>query len=166
MIVSLIVAYSKNMAIGLDNKMLWHLSDDFKNYKKVTMGHSLIMGRKTFESIGKPLPGRTSILITRNKNYRAPDGVYITHSLKEAIELAKSLGDSECFINGGGEIYKESLPFVDKLYLTEVDCTIEKADAFFPEVDLLKWNKVDGFKFSKDSKNEYDWSFSLYEKKY
>ena len=100
MIVSVIVAYSKNLAIGLDNKMLWRLSDDFKNYKKITTGHCLVMGRKTFESIGKPLPNRTSIIITRNTDYQAPEGCYIVHSLEEGIAKAKELGETECFING------------------------------------------------------------------
>jgi dihydrofolate reductase len=165
MIISLIVAFSKNKAIGLDNKMLWRLSDDFKNYKKITMGHSLIMGRKTFESIGKPLPGRTSIIITRNKDYSAPEGVHVTYSLEEAIDLAKSLGETECFINGGGEIYKQSLSLVDRAYITTVDCVIAKADAFFPETDFKDWKESDSFKFSKDDKNEYDWSFAVYNKK-
>ena len=162
MIISLIVAFSKNRAIGLDNKMLWRLSDDFKNYKKITMGHCLIMGRKTFESIGKPLPGRTSIIITRNKSYQAPERVHITHSLDEAINLAKTLGDEECFINGGGEIYKQSLDLIDKVYLTRVDCEIKHADAFFPEIDFSSWSKIGGFDFSADEKNDHNWSFSTY----
>jgi dihydrofolate reductase len=164
MMVSLIVAYSKNRAIGLDNKMLWRLSDDFKNYKKITMGHCLLMGRKTFESIGKPLPGRTSIVITRNRDYIVPEGVHITHSLEQAIDLAKNLGETECFINGGGEIYRQSLPLVERVYVTDVDCVISKADAYFPDVDFSKWRKTSGFDFIKDDKNQYDWSFSIFEK--
>ena len=164
MITSLIVAYSKNMAIGLNNKMLWRLSDDFKNYKKMTTGHCLIMGRKTFESIGKPLPNRTSIIITRNKDYHADTSCYIVHSLDEAIQKAQLLGESEVFINGGGQIYKEALEIIDRLYITEVDCYISQADTFFPKIDFLKWEKKEGFFYKKDLKNEYNWSFSLYEK--
>ncbi len=162
--VSLIVAYSKNKAIGLNNRMLWRLKDDFKNYKKITMGHSLIMGRKTFESIGSPLPGRTSIVISRNKDYEVPDGVYLTDSVEGALEIAKSLGDDECFINGGGEIYTQAMPFVTTAYITKVDVIIDKADAFFPDIDFSSWNEVESFTHQKDKSNDHNWSFSKYEK--
>ena len=164
MIISAIVAYSKNLAIGFDNKMLWRLSDDFKNYKKITTGHSLVMGRKTFESIGKPLPGRTSIVISRNRKYKVPEGVYLVHSLDEAIECAKGLGETECFINGGAEIYNASKDKISRAYITKVDCVIKQADAFFPEVDFSSWIEKETFKFEQDEKNQYDWSFHLYEK--
>jgi len=164
MIISVIVAYSKNQAIGLDNKMLWRLSDDFKNYKKITTGHCLIMGRKTFESIGKPLPNRTSIIVTRNKEYQAPENCYIVHSLEEGIEKARDLGDLECFINGGAQIYTEAMPKVNRAYITTVDCSIEKADAYFPTIDFTSWNEVSGFSHPKDEKNEYSWEFKQYER--
>lgn len=164
MIISTIVAYAKNHAIGLDNKMLWHLSDDFKNYKKITTGHCLLMGRKTFESIGKPLPNRTSIIITRNQDYKAPTGCYIVHSLEEGFELAKSLGESECFINGGAEIYKQAMPKVTRAYITVVDCKIQKADAFFPAVDFSNWTLKESFTHPKDERNEFSFDFFLYEK--
>ncbi len=164
MIISAIVAVSKNMAIGLDNKMLWRLSDDFKNYKKITTGHCLIMGRKTFESIGRPLPNRTSIIITRNKDYQAPEGCFVVHSLEQGIEKARQLGDDECFINGGGQIYKEALPVIQRAYMTNVDCTIEKADAFFPKIDFTSWKLIESFSHPKDEKNEYSWEFNYYER--
>jgi dihydrofolate reductase len=164
MIISVIVAYSKNFAIGLDNKMLWRLSDDFKNYKKITTGHCLIMGRKTFESIGNPLPNRTSIILTRDKNYKVPTGHYVVHSLEDGIAKAKELGESECFINGGAQIYKEAMNKVNRAYITTVDCRIESADAFFPEVDFTTWNEIEGFTHSKDEKNEYSWEFKKYER--
>jgi dihydrofolate reductase len=164
MIISVIVAYSKNLAIGFDNKMLWRLSDDFKNYKKITTGHCLVMGRKTFESIGKPLPNRTSIIVTRNLNYKAPDGCFVSHSLEEGINKAKELGDTECFINGGAQIYKEAMALVNRAYITTVDCTIDKADAFFPTIDFSSWNLVHEFSHPKDEKNEYSWNFNQYEK--
>lgn len=164
MIISLIVAYSKNRAIGLDNKMLWHLSDDFKNYKKITTGHCLVMGRKTFESIGKPLPNRTSIIITRNTEYKAPEGCYVVYSLEEALDTAKKLGETECFINGGAQIYEQSLEYVTRAYITDVDCEIEKADTYFPNVDFTAWEKIESFEHPKDEKNEYPWTFNLYER--
>ena len=164
MIISAIVAYSKNFAIGLDNKMLWHLSDDFKNYKKITSGHCLLMGRKTFESIGKPLPNRTSIIITRNKNYIVPEECYIVHSLEAGIKKAKALGETECFINGGAQIYEQSLPLLDRAYITTVDCEVENADAFFPQIDFSNWKKSQSFKHQQDEKNEYNWAFSIFDK--
>lgn len=164
MIISVIVAYSKNYAIGLENKMLWHLSDDFKNYKKVTTGHCLLMGRKTFESIGKPLPNRISIIITRNLDYSAPEGCYIVHSLEEGITKAKALGETECFINGGAQIYEQSIPLINKAYITDVDCEIKNADTFFPKINFDSWKKVDSFCHHKDDKNEYSWTFNVYEK--
>lgn len=165
MIISVIAAYSKNFAIGFDNKMLWHLSDDFKNYKKITSGHCLVMGRKTFESIGKPLPNRTSIIITRNLNYKAPEGCHIVYSLEEAIAKAKALGETECFINGGAEIYKQSISFINKAYITDVDCEIDHADAFFPKINFDTWKMIESFHHPKDGKNEYSWTFNVFEKK-
>ena len=164
MIISVIVAYSKNYAIGLENKMLWRLSDDFKNYKKITTGHCLIMGRKTFESIGKPLPNRTSIILTRNKNYQIPEGHFVVHSLEDGLKKAKELGDTECFINGGAQVYEEAINIVNRAYITTVDCNIEKADAFFPKIDFSTWKEVEGFTHSKDEKNEYSWEFKKYER--
>lgn len=164
MIISTIVAYAKNHAIGLDNQMLWRLSDDFKNYKKITTGHCLLMGRKTFESIGKPLPNRTSIIITRNLEYKAPTGCFTVHSLEAGINLAISLGETECFINGGAEIYSLAMPLVTRAYITEVDCEISKADAFFPKIDFNSWNLKESFTHPKDEKNEFSFTFSLYEK--
>ena len=164
MIISVIVAYSKNLAIGLDNKMLWRLSDDFKNYKKITTGHCLIMGRKTFESIGKPLPNRTSIIMTRDKGYQVPSGHYIVHSLEDGIKKAKELGETECFINGGAQIYKEAMSKINRAYITTVDCTIDKADAFFPNIDFSTWTEIETFSHLKDKKNEYSWKFNKYER--
>ena len=164
MIISVIVAYSKNLAIGLDNKMLWRLSDDFKNYKAITTGHCLIMGRKTYESIGKPLPNRTSIIITRNKDYRAPTGCYVVHCLEEGLKKAKDLGDTECFINGGAQIYAEAMPLVNRAYITTVDCSIKNADAYFPKIDFSKWSHIKSFKHIKDDKNEYSWEFNHYDR--
>ncbi len=129
--ISIVVAVtSKNAAIGNGGKLLVHISDDLKRFKAITKGHPIIMGRKTFESIGRPLPERTNIIITRNPNFKA-EGCIVVSSLEEAIKKAGEL-DSEIFIGGGGEIYKEALPFVDKLYLTIVESDA-KGDVFFPD---------------------------------
>jgi dihydrofolate reductase len=128
--ISIIVAHSQNMAIGKANTLLWHLSDDLKRFKKLTTGHPIIMGRKTYESIGRPLPERTNIIITRDKHSKI-SGCLVTHSIEEAIEKAKGLDQEEIFIIGGGEIYKQALPLAHKLYLTLVESDKE-GDIFFP----------------------------------
>jgi dihydrofolate reductase len=133
--ISIMVALGKNgtahNTIGKDNKLLWHISEDLKRFKKITLGHPIIMGRKTYESIGRPLPGRVNIIITRNKDWTA-DGVETRHSLEEALEYAKSLDGEEVFVCGGSEIYTQALPFVDRLYLTLINDE-KDADSFFPD---------------------------------
>lgn len=126
--ISIIAAVGKNLAIGKDGKLLWRISDDLKRFKQLTAGHAIIMGRKTFESIGRALPNRTNIVITRNPDFKA-DGVLIAGSLEEAIQKA---GDGEIFIIGGGEIYSQALPIADKLYLTLVESGVD-GDTFFPD---------------------------------
>lgn len=118
-------------ALGKDNKLLWHISEDLKRFKKLTTGHPVIMGRVTYESIGKPLPDRTNIIVTRNEIFRAP-GCKIASSLEEAIEMAKEIDNEEIFIIGGAEIYKLGLPLTDRLYLTLVDSE-KPGDVYFPE---------------------------------
>ncbi|MBI4411764.1 MAG: dihydrofolate reductase [Deltaproteobacteria bacterium] len=134
MTLSIIVAMSKNGVIGKDNKIPWHLSEDLKRFKKITMGHPIVMGRKTFESIGKPLPGRENIVITHNPKFCA-DGVRVVHGLDQAMKGYKL--DEEIFVIGGAEIYKSALPLADKVYLTRIEKEFE-GDAFFPESDLQK----------------------------
>ena len=163
MIISLMVAYSKNRAIGKDNKLLWHLSDDLKNFKRVTLNRCIIMGRKTFESIGFALPKRTNIIITRNKNYLA-EGCVIVQSLDDAIKYAKDNGETEVVITGGAQIYEQSISKIDKAYITDVDCEIRDADTFFPNIDFHSWKKIESFSHPKDEKNEYSWTFNVYEK--
>jgi len=129
--INIVVAVTrKDAAIGNGSELLFHIHDDLKRFKSLTMGHPLIFGRKTFESIGRPLPGRTNIIITRNTDFRA-EGCIVVTSLEEAIEKASGL-DSEVFIGGGGEIYRQALPFTNKLYLTIVDSELE-GNVFFPE---------------------------------
>ncbi len=136
MIISIIVAVAENNAIGYDNHLLWHISEDLKRFKSLTTGHHIIMGRKTYESVGKPLPGRINIVISRQANYNV-EGCLVAKSLEEALELAKL--DSEVFIIGGGEIYKQSLQIADKVYLTRVHAGFA-GDTFFPELNLSEWS--------------------------
>ncbi|KKW19878.1 MAG: Dihydrofolate reductase [Parcubacteria group bacterium GW2011_GWA2_51_10] len=132
-----VVAIGKNRELGKGGKLLWHIPDDLQRFKKLTMGHPIIMGRKTFESIvgylGTPLPGRTNIVVTRDPNWKY-EGIIATDSLKKAIEKAKALDSTEIHIGGGAEIYRQALPFIDKLYLTIID-DAKEADTFFPEYE-------------------------------
>ena len=143
MIVSLIVALSRNGVIGVDNQLPWHLPDDLRYFKSVTMGKPLIMGRKTFQSIGRPLPGRTNIVLTRDAEWTA-DGVVVVHDLDAAMAAAEhssvKSGIDEVMIIGGEQIYTMTLATADRLYLTEVDAVVE-GDAFFPPLDLTHWDQ-------------------------
>ncbi len=135
---SIIVAIAENNVIGNNNQLIWHLPNDLKYFKEITMGHHMIMGRKTWESIGRALPGRTTIVVTRDKSFSAP-GALVAHSLEDALEMAKT--DSEVFVVGGGELYRQSLPLVNKFYLTRVHRSFE-GDTFFPEIDMSQWVEV------------------------
>jgi len=159
---SLIVAAAENNVIGKDNQLIWHLSDDLKRFKKLTSGHFIIMGRKTFESFPKPLPNRTHVVITRQKNYKVPKGVIVVHSMREAVSVA-TLSDAEPFVIGGGEIYKQALPFATKIELTRVHHEFE-GDAYFPEIDLKDWKETSNTFHTKDDKHEYEFSFLTYER--
>jgi len=156
---TLIVAAAENNAIGKDNKLIWHLSDDLKRFKNLTKGHHIIMGRKTFESFAKPLPNRTHIVITRQTHYKAPEGVIIVNTLYDAINIAKN--DTQPFIIGGGEIYKQAMAVADKIEITRVHQTFE-ADTFFPEIDTTLWKQTTNEFHNKDANNEYDFSFITY----
>ncbi|MEN8887051.1 MAG: dihydrofolate reductase [Winogradskyella sp.] len=160
---TLIVAAGENNAIGKDNDLIWHLSNDLKRFKALTNGHYIIMGRKTFESFPKPLPNRIHVVITRQANYKAPDGVIVVNSLTDAIDAAKS--DQQPFIIGGGEIYKQALDLVDKLEITRVHATFENADTFFPKIDLSKWQEVSKTIHEADEKHAHNFSFITYIRK-
>lgn len=139
--ISIIAAISQNLALGKDNKLLWHIPEDFARFKKITSGHPVIMGRKTFESIGKPLSNRTNIIITHDENYKT-EGCLVTHSLEEAIKTAKSsyakaTEDKEIFIIGGGQIYKQAISLADKLYLTVIKKDFS-GDTYFPDYSRFK----------------------------
>ena len=138
MTVTIIAVLGRNRVIGKGNRMPWHISDDLKRFKAVTLGHPVVMGRKTFQSIGKPLPGRDNIVITRSHAFAAP-GCRVVHSLAEALTAAQ--GAAEVFVIGGAEIYAPALPLADRLQLTEVDTTID-GDAYFPDFDRGAWREV------------------------
>ena len=135
--ISIIVAMSRNRVIGHRTRIPWHLSEDLKRFKQLTLGHTLIMGRVTYESIGRPLPGRVTIVVSRQPGYR-PDGVLTAHSVEEALGLAKS---EEVFIAGGAQIYESALPLADRILLTLVEADYE-GDAFFPAIDPARWRQV------------------------
>ena len=158
----LIVAAAENNVIGKDNQLIWHLSDDLKRFKKLTSGHHIIMGRKTFESFPKPLPNRTHIVITRQKEYKVPKGVIVVHTMKEAVSVA-ALSDAEPYVIGGGEIYKQALPFATKIELTRVHHEFE-GDTYFPEIDTKDWKETANEFHPKDKDHEYEFSFITYER--
>ena len=139
MIISMIAAMGKNRVIGKDNEMMWHIPSEFKYFKETTLGHCIITGRKNFEATGRPLPGRTNIIVTRNHDYKA-EGCVIVLSLEAALEYAKKTGEDEAFILGGGQLYTLGLEYCDNIYLTEVDYN-EPGDVYFPEFDLDKYEK-------------------------
>jgi len=156
---TIIVAAGENDAIGKDNKLIWHLSDDLKRFKNLTNGHHIIMGRKTFESFPKPLPNRTHVVITRQDNYQVPEGVIVVNSLEKAIEVAKD--DLQPFIIGGGEIYKQAITLADKIELTRVHENFD-ADTFFPKIDTSIWKETANIFHTKDEKHEHEFSFLTY----
>jgi len=158
LIISLIAAVGLNNQLGGDNKMLWHIPEDFKLFKSRTMGHHMIMGRKTFESIGRPLPGRTSIILSRDSSFKA-QGVFIFDDLEVAIDYAKERRESELFIIGGAQIYSQALPLADKIYLSRIDYNGD-ADAYFPKIDHSKWNEVEEARYEATEKSPA-WTLSL-----
>jgi dihydrofolate reductase len=158
-IVSIIAAMDRKRGIGVDNKLPWRLSADLKRFRELTMGHHIIVGRKTFESIGRPLPGRRTIVITRDRNYKA-EGCEVAHSVEDATRLARERGESEAFICGGAEIYAQSIEIVDRMYLTFVDAEVT-ADTFFPEFDEREWREMESVYQPADEKNQYPFTFKL-----
>ena len=153
--ITIIAAAAENNALGKDNQLVWHLPDDFKRFKQLTSGHYIIMGRKTFESFPKPLPNRTHVVVTRQKNYH-PEGCFVVNSIEEAISICPK--NEEIFIIGGGEIYKQSLVFTDKIELTRVHETLE-ADTFFPNINPAEWELILEEFHQKDDKHNFDFTF-------
>lgn len=163
MIVSIIVVMDENGGIGIENRLPWRLSDDLRSFKALTMGHHIIMGRKTYESVGRQLSGRTSIVVTRNPNFRA-SGCLIAHSLAESLTLAQERGEDEVFICGGASLYAQALKDADHLYLTRVHTQI-RADAFFPQFDESGWEEKSACYHEADERNEYPFTFQSFVKR-
>jgi len=158
--ISLIAAMARNRIIGKDNDMPWHLPADLAHFKRVTMGKPVIMGRRTYESIGFPLPGRKNVVITRNADY-APEGIVIVDSIEAALS---EVGDAdEVMIIGGGQLYREMLPYADRLYLTQIQADIE-GDTEFPDYTVFEWKEIDREVYEADDKNAYDLEFVTLEK--
>lgn len=161
--VSFIVAKSENNVIGINNTLPWHLKDDLQNFKKITMGHHILMGRKTYESIGKPLPGRVSLVISSEPKPNT-ESVLWFNSIFRAIKQAERNGETELFIIGGEKIFRSALSLADRIYLTEVKADI-KGDVFFPQLSLKNWNKISEETFSKSEKNDHDFVFKVLDRK-
>jgi dihydrofolate reductase len=162
MTVSLIVALSSNGVIGCDGGLPWHLPADLRNFKRTTMGHHLIIGRRTWEEVGKPLPGRDMVVVTRSQNF-APEGIRVVRSLEQALEIAAA--DDEPFIGGGAQIYRLALArdLVERIYLTRIHAKVE-GDTYFPDIDLDKWKLVSEDHHEADHKNEFAYAFLVYER--
>ncbi len=163
MIISAIAAVAQNNVIGRENTIPWYLPADLKYFKKTTLHHHVIMGRKTFRSIGRPLPKRTNIVLSRDPFFTASN-ILVARSLPEALEIAAANDESEAFIIGGGQIYEMSLPFLDRVYLTVVDLTVE-GNVFFPQLDLSQWHLTFNESHPPDEKNQYSYTFKIFEKK-
>lgn len=159
--ISIIAAIGKNNELGKDNQLLWHLPNDLKHFKNLTIEHPIIMGRKTYESLGKPLPNRTNIVVSRRENW-FEEGILIVPSLKEAIKHAKKINEN-IYIIGGENIYEQTIDLADRMEITQVDCSTE-ADAFFPKIDEKIWKKTNEICHLKDEKHDYDYCFQTWEK--
>ncbi len=163
MIKIIMVAKASNNVIGKNNNLVWHLPADLKFFKATTKGHTLIMGRKTFESLANPLPQRDSWIVTRNKDYRC-EGATVFHSLESALAAGKKKGLETVFILGGGEIYRQSMELADKMIITEVHHNFD-GDTYFPEIAKEIWQEVSREEHKADEKNKYDYAFVRYERR-
>lgn len=161
MIISLIVAVSENGVIGKDNELPWKLSSDLKRFKYYTKGKAVIMGRKTFESIGNPLPDRINIILSKTKGYK-PEKTLVFAEISDAMNFAADNQLEEVFVIGGANLYEQTFDIADRIYLTKVHAQIE-GDAYFPEVNMEEWDIVDEEHVAKDDKNQYDSTFYLLE---
>ena len=159
--INIVVSKASNNVIGAKNDLIWHLPNDLKHFKNITSGHPIIMGRKTFESLGRPLPNRTNIVVTRDQNWSA-ENIEIETSLSKAIEAAQKI-DQDIYIIGGGNIYKQAMEFADVLYITEVHHEFD-GDTYYPEIDSDEWEEVEREDFKKDEKHPYAYSFVTYKR--
>jgi len=166
---SIIVSIANNNVIGKNNALLWKQSDDLKRFKEITTGHHIIMGQKTYESIGKLLPNRTTIIISNDPEFKAPYGAYVARSIEHSLDVVEYYStmytrkEQEIFIVGGGSIYKQFLPYATKLYLTRINVDIE-GDTYFPNISEDEWSIISKETHEKDEKNEYDYTFEVYER--
>jgi dihydrofolate reductase len=160
--ISIIVAASENNVIGINNMLPWRLPLDLKYFKSTTLGKPIVMGRKTFDSLGKPLPGRPNIVITRQTDFQ-PEGAYVVRSVEEGVEKAKSFGGDELFITGGSQIFGQAWPLVERIYLTRVYAVVH-GDAFFPQLDGAEFELVSDERHEADEKNQYPFSFQVWER--
>lgn len=164
MIISSIVAISNNNAIGIDNDLPWHMPADLKFFKETTLGHYILMGRKSFDSVGRPLPGRTNIVVTRNKEF-SNSQLKIVHSISDGILLAIEAKQEQLFILGGSNIYTQTMHIANRLYVTKINTHIPNATAFFPEIDLDVWTLISEDPHQADEANPFDYNFCVYDKK-
>jgi dihydrofolate reductase len=164
MILSFIVAIAENKAMGKNNSLPWHLPEDFKYFKKTTLGKPVLMGRKTFDSLGKPLSGRLNIVISTQKNLQIPEGVLLFHDIDSAIKRLEIENTEEAFIIGGAKIFEETMPLADRLYITRVHTVIPDADTFFPDMDHTHWKLVWNEDHPADERHKYAYTFQRYER--
>jgi len=160
--ISIIVAASENNVIGINNMLPWRIPTDLKYFKSTTLGKPIVMGRKTFESLGKALPGRPNIVITRQTDYQ-PEGAYVVGSVEEGIEKARTFGGEELFITGGSQIFEQAWSLVERIYLTRVYAVVH-GDAFFPQLDGGEFELVSDERHEEDEKNQYPFSFQVWER--
>ncbi len=164
MILSLIVAVSENNAIGIHNQLPWHLPEDLKFFKRTTMGKPVLMGRKTFDSLGRALPGRLNIVLSGNKDLALPEGVLLYDNINDALERLQQETTEEGFVIGGGKVFELAMPLIDRMYITRVHTTIPDADAFLPDIDHTHWKLVWEEKHTADEKHKYDYTFEQYQR--
>ena len=151
---------AKNRVIGADNRIPWHLPNELRLFKSLTMGHHIVMGRKTYESINRLLPGRTTVIVTRQRDYQVP-GAIVAHSVKEALDAAR--GDTEIFVIGGADIFRETLPDADRLHLSVVDAE-PTGDTFMPEFDMSAWRETSSQSFQPDEKHAHAYRYTVYDR--
>jgi dihydrofolate reductase len=159
-VIAIIVAMDRQRVIGAGNRLPWHLPDDLRRFRTITRGHPVIMGRKTFESIGRPLAGRTNVVVTRQRGYRPP-GCVVVHSLEGALA---AVPPEETFVIGGASIYRQALPLVDRLYVTEVDTRVDGGDAYFPEIDPGQWHLTETADHPADARHQFPFRYLTYDR--
>lgn len=162
---SLLVAMDENQAIGLNNQLPWRIPADLAFFKRTTMGKPILMGRKTFDSLGRPLKGRENLVLSRNPAWQAPDGVKVFSDLESALDYLRAGTYEEVFIIGGAQIFEKTLPIADRLRITQVKTQVPKADTYFPSFSRDEWERVDVQAFSKDEDNPFDYCFEIYERR-